>query len=101
MNRLVEGIRAAASKEINGKAQAETLRKKASKADVEAVVEAYNSPDVVNMPGGNNLWRWSNAISFVAGTLPVEQADKKIDLERWAGEVLQPVMPKAPEAVQS
>lgn len=93
VQQMVEGIRAAHEQKLNPKAAVESLRKALPKGDVEKVVEAFNSPDVENMPGGQSLWRWSNALSFVAGN--TEDADKRIDLERLAGDVLKNVMPKA------
>lgn len=98
ISRLIEGIRTANGKAIDGKAQTEALKKKgATKADTEAVVEAFRSANTTDLPAGDTMWRWSNAISFVAQGLPEEQNDKRIDLERWAGEVLQSSMPKNEE----
>lgn len=92
---MIEGIRAANEQKIDGKGRAEALKKTLNKGEVEKVVEAFNSPDVENMPAGNTLWRWSNAISWVGGGL--EDADRRIDFERLAGDVMKPVMPRAEE----
>lgn len=95
VNRMIEGIRAAQNLKIDPKGRAETLKKVLSKTEAEQVVQAFNSPDVENMPAGNTLWRWSNAISWVGGH--AEDADRRLDFEKLAGEVLKPAMPKAPE----
>ena len=93
--RMIEGIRAAQGTKIDPKGRAESLKKILTKTEAEAVVQAFNSPDVENMPAGNTLWRWSNAISWVGGN--TEDADRRLDFERLAGEVMKPAMPKAPE----
>lgn len=94
--RMIEGIRAAHGTKIDPKNRAESLKKVLSKAEAEQVVQAFNSPDVENMPAGNTLWRWSNAISWVGGQ--VQDADRKLDFERLAGEVIRPAMPTEAKA---
>jgi hypothetical protein len=95
--RMIEGIRAANETTIDPKNRVESLKKVLTKGEIEQVVTAFNSPDVENMPAGNTLWRWSNAISWVGGH-DVEDADRRIDFERLAGDVMKPVMPAAPAA---
>jgi hypothetical protein len=62
------------------------LRKALLKSEADAVIEAYNSPDTHNLPAGNTTWRFSNAISWIAGA--TEDAERKLDLMKIAGEVL-------------
>jgi hypothetical protein len=62
------------------------LKKKVGVGQAKAIAEAFNSPDVVELPAGNTLWRFSNAISLVARN--TEAPDQKLDLERLAGDVL-------------
>lgn len=90
---MIEGIKAANEMKIDPKARAESLKKTLNKGEVESVVQAFNSPDVENMPAGNTLWRWSNAISWVGGHL--DDADRRIDFERIAGDVMKPAMPSS------
>ncbi len=57
-----------------------------TKGEAERVTEAFNSPDIENLPPGNTMWRLSNAISFVA-----TQTDNKyraLELERLAGKAM-------------
>jgi hypothetical protein len=76
-----------ASKEgINPAATLASLKKRVSKGDSEAIAQAFNSPDVVELPPGNTMWRFSNAISLVARD--ATDAENKLDLERLAGDVL-------------
>lgn len=56
------------------------------KGTQEAIAQAFNSPDVVELPPGNTLWRFSNAISLVARD--TKEPDQKLELERLAGDVL-------------
>ncbi len=93
VDRMIEGIRAANETKIDPKARVESLRKTLTKGETELVVEAFKSPDVENMPAGNTLWRWSNAISWVGGTL--DDADRRIDFERLAGDVIKPALAPA------
>lgn len=94
VGRMIEGIRNANAIKIDPKSRVESLKKVLTRGETEKVVEAFNSPDVGNMPAGNTLWRWSNAISWVGG-YDVEDADRRIDFERLAGDVMKPAMPAA------
>jgi hypothetical protein len=61
------------------------LKKHLNKTETKEVTDAFNSPDVEMLPPGQNRWRLSNALSFVARDA---EPDKRIDLERLAGLVL-------------
>jgi len=86
VDELAERIRKSAEGTIDPKQTVRSLRATLSKTDTEAVVSAFNSPDVVNLPPGNTRWRLSNAISFLAGQQ--EDGDRALDLQRLAGEVM-------------
>ena len=58
----------------------ELLKKTLNKGEAEAAFNAYNSPDVYNLPAGNTAWRLSNAISWIAGQ--TEEPERKLDLMR-------------------
>jgi hypothetical protein len=92
--RYLEGIKTAAETRVDPKGRAEVLAKDFSKDVAKQVVEAFSGGDIEQMPAGQNLWRWSNAISFVAGQLGDDKEELKIDLERAAGKVLAPALPK-------
>lgn len=57
------------------------------KNDVTQITQLYQSPDVVNMPKGTNLYRLSNAVSFFAQTERFSR-DKQLELETVAGQLL-------------
>ncbi len=58
--------------------------------------ELFDGPDVVNLPPGNTKYRLSNAISWFSQTKDVS-VDKKLDLQRLAGELLPKAKLKARE----
>jgi hypothetical protein len=55
----------------------------APQTKVPSVGDAFESPDVINLPERNPAWRASNAISWVARH--TEGAEMRLDLERAAG----------------
>lgn len=84
-NRM-NAVKAANGKEVSQAEARERLKKVLNKGEAEAAFNAYASPDVYNLPEGNTAWRLSNAISWIAGQ--TEDAERKLDLMRAAGEVL-------------
>ena len=81
-------IRRANDRPVDANQAREMLRKALQKHEADSVVEAYNSPDTVNMPAGNSMWRLSNAISWVAGK--TEDAERKLEISKLAGQILHP-----------
>lgn len=55
------------------------------KSEVEQVKESFTSTDIENMSPGQNRWRLSNAISFVA--TQTEDKYRALELERMSGKV--------------
>jgi hypothetical protein len=86
LRRKMESVRLAHEQSVDGGAARDLLRKTLLKAESEAVIEAYNSPDTLNLPAGNTTWRLSNAISWVAGN--TGDPERKLELMKFAGEVL-------------
>lgn len=87
VNGYLEVIQKASADEIEGKDVAQKLKKYLTKGDVDKVVAAYESNDVVNLPPGNTNYRLSNAVSWLAQAKGTSEA-KKLDLQRVAGELL-------------
>lgn len=83
---LLNGIKAAHEKKVDWKGMRTKLAKKLLAAEIKAVEAAYESEDIVMLPEGQNVWRVSNAISWIAGK--TEDADRKLELQRLAGEVV-------------
>jgi len=82
----MDSIRLAHEQQVEPGPAREMLKKALLKSETEAVIEAYNSPDTYNLPAGNTTWRLSNAISWIAGK--TEDAERKLELMKFAGEVL-------------
>jgi hypothetical protein len=57
-----------------------------SKAESTKVREAFEGNDTVMLPPGQSMWRFSNALSWVANS--TENPDRKIELQGLAGSVL-------------
>lgn len=82
----MDAVKAANDKEVSSASASERLKKMLNKGEAEAALNAFNSPDVYNLPEGNTAWRLSNAISWIAGQ--TEDSERRLDLMRAAGEVL-------------
>jgi len=83
---ILDNIRAADAEKIDPKNMSAYLKKQLGAGDAKAVIEAFNSPDVENLPPGNSKWRLSNAISWIAGKQT--DGEKKLELMMAAGDVL-------------
>jgi hypothetical protein len=81
-DRMIEHVRAAHDRAMS-KTQLSTATRTLPKQVQKSVVDAFESPDVINLPEGNTAWRASNAISWVARH--TEDAELRLDLERAAG----------------
>jgi hypothetical protein len=86
LDNRMDAVRAANAQEVNPTNARELLKKVLNKGEAEAAINAYNSPDVYNLPAGNTTWRLSNAISWIAGQ--TEEPERKLALMRVAGDVL-------------
>jgi len=86
IRKLVEQVRAANAVELNPDAAIASIRKSVSKDEQKAIVEKYNSPDIVLLPPGNTKWRFSNAISWLANN--TADAHRRLELESVAGEFI-------------
>jgi hypothetical protein len=80
-------IRRAASTETDLKSQWAAIGKALSKKETETVRQAFDGPDVINLPAGNTAWRLSNALSWVANTDKLNP-ERKIELQSLAGSVV-------------
>lgn len=78
-------IRHAHSTETNWSKAFAKVSKALSKAEALKVQSAFDGPDVVNLPAGQTMWRFSNALSWVANA--TEDAERKAELQGMAGAV--------------
>ena len=86
LKRRMEAIRHANEQSVDSRTAKDTFRKLLQKGESEAATQAFDSPDIYNLPAGNSNWRLSNAISWIAGQ--TKDAERKLDLMKIAGEVL-------------
>lgn len=63
------------------------LLKELDKETVAKVVAAYESPDVVNLPPGDTVWRLSNAVSWIAQSNDVAP-EKRLEMQALAGKLI-------------
>ena len=63
------------------------LKKNLNKSEADAVIDAFNSPDVEMLPAGNSVWRMSNAISWIANTVVTDE-ERRLDVMKTAGAIL-------------
>lgn len=66
-------------------AQLSSAVKSTGKTTAKAIVDAWGSQDVINLPAGQTAWRASNAISWIARH--TESDETRLDLERLAGSI--------------
>lgn len=60
---------------------------KLSKAEIESTREQFNNGDVTVLPRGNNVARMSQAVAWLAQTVP--SAERRLELERVAGVLME------------
>ncbi len=83
---LTERLRAAAEERMSRAQLAARIGKATTKAEAKAILDAFGSEDVINLPAGEHVWRGSNAISWIARN--TEDPERRLDLERLAGALL-------------
>lgn len=82
----VEKIEALAQQVVSWDKVKAQFGKVLTKDELRRVDEAYNGPDVVNLPPGDTAWRASNALSWIANS--TDNAERRLELEKLAGTVL-------------
>lgn len=80
-------IRSVASKEVTFEEAWKSVGKSLGKGDKEAVKAAFESPDEHNMPAGSTMYRFANALSWVANSEKVGE-EKRLDLQALSGKLL-------------
>jgi hypothetical protein len=82
-----EAIKLAHEQKIDARDATRLLKAHLNKGEVEAATEAFNSPDVVNLPAGQTVYRLSNAVSWIAQGDGVAPA-RRLELQEVAGKLL-------------
>jgi hypothetical protein len=86
VNTLLATIKSADEQEIEWRKISTVLGKKLLKDEMKLVRDAFESDDVINLPAKKSIWRASNAVSWIAGK--VEDQDRRLELQRFAGQVI-------------
>jgi hypothetical protein len=88
LKRRMELLAVTAQKIVDPQGAMRMLKDALGVSAAQAVVDAYKWADVEMIPAGNNAWRLSNAISWIAGKQ--QEAEKRLDMLKVAGRVLLP-----------
>jgi hypothetical protein len=88
IQKRMELLAANAGKSVDPQAAMKMLKDALGVGEAQKVIDAYRSADIEMLPQGNNAWRLSNAISWVSNQ--ETDAEKKLELMKLAGRVLQP-----------
>jgi hypothetical protein len=83
----LERIRAVHAEEVDFETAWRKVGKVLTKSDKEGTRLAFESPDVINMPRGNTMWRFANALSWVANGGDVSE-ERRLDLQAAAGKLI-------------
>jgi hypothetical protein len=90
---IVARIKKAADSGITFKGLAH-LKTLLSKEEYRQAEDAFNGPDIVNLPEGETTWRASNALSWIAQAKTVTPV-RRLELERMAGQIVDGTLGKA------
>lgn len=88
VNNVLELVRTANEQKIDAREIGAWVKKNLNKEEGQKVQEKFASADVEMLPPGQTKWRWSNALSWLANE--TEDERRKLDLQEWAGQVMQP-----------
>jgi hypothetical protein len=88
LRRRMELLSVTAQKAVDPQAAMRMLKDALGVGQAQQVIDAYKSADIEAIPAGNNAWRLSNAISWIAGK--ETDGEKRLDLMKLAGRVLLP-----------
>lgn len=81
--------------ELTYEQAAKEVGKRLSKAEADKVKHLYEGPDVLNVPQGQDLWRFANAMAFLAkDEKAIPNADRRLELEEMAGALLPSAEPR-------
>ena len=88
LKRRMELLAVTAQKAVDPQGAMRMLKDALGVGQAQQVIDAYKSADIEMLPAGNDAWRLSNAISWIAGK--ETDGEKKLDLMKLAGKVLLP-----------
>jgi hypothetical protein len=86
-DKLVARIAAASAERIEGRGAFSAVARNLTKAELESATEAFEGPDVLNLPEAPTRWRASNVLSLMAQQSSIAP-ERREELERLAGSML-------------
>lgn len=85
-DRMADDLRKAQGTDMTWSHASAKVGKLLSKEEAAKAKEAFDGPDVLNLPAGNTAWRASNALSWIAKSIVDDE--RRLDVERAAGVLL-------------
>jgi hypothetical protein len=64
----------------------ELLKRFMTKKELDTALNKFNEPDIEELPGGNTVWRLSNAVSWLASQ--TQDEERQLELQKLAGRLL-------------
>lgn len=89
VHRMLAAVEKASEEEIKSADGIDKYLRGLSKGESNTVKQLFDSPDVVNMPEGQTVYRLSNAVSFFAQNRSID-VDRRIQLQELAGAIIAP-----------
>lgn len=86
VNLYLEGIKLASETKMSKVEVDSFLKKRFLKDDQERIINEFNSAEIEMIPAGQNRWRLSNAISWIANDETI--IDRKLQFQTAAGELI-------------
>lgn len=97
VERMIGEVRRAVTAPVAPEAIEGFLKTRVNKAEAQAIKDKFVSADIVEVPAGQNAWRFSNAISWLAKS--EEDGRRHMELEKIAGEALSAGLAPSQKAV--
>lgn len=89
LDKRTKAIGDLAKQELTFEEASRKVTKSLSKAERVAAQDLYEGPDVLNVPEGKSMWRFANALSFIANDeKKIPSEDRRIELQEMAGRLL-------------
>lgn len=87
INAQLDLVRRAHETEVDWASAWRRVSRELTKAEQQSIKEAFDGPDVVNLPPGKTNWRLSNSVSWLAHS--VEDQERRQELQRLAGALVE------------
>ena len=86
VQRAIASLEMASGQSVEWNALSRSLAKRLLKGELAEAKAAFEGNDTHNLPEGKNMWRASNAVSWIAHSATTEE--RRLELQRIAGELI-------------